>query len=88
MYQNGIIRPATEQNFQSIWPIFHDIVAAGESYAYEPDTTFEQAKEIWLTTPRETFVIEQNGKILGSYYLKTNQAGPGNMSVTAVIWSL
>jgi L-amino acid N-acyltransferase YncA len=75
--QNGIIRPATEQDFEYIWPIFHDIVAAGETYAYERDTNFEQARNIWLTTARETFVFERNGKILGSYYLKTNQAGPG-----------
>jgi L-amino acid N-acyltransferase YncA len=74
---NGIIRAATEQDFQYIWPIFHDIVVAGETYAYERDTSFEQAKNIWLTRPRKTFVFEKNGEILGSYYLKTNQAGPG-----------
>ena len=72
-----MIRLATEQDFQSIWPIFHDIIAAGDTYAYDRDTSIEQAKEIWLTGPRKTYVSEQNGKILGTYYLKTNQAGPG-----------
>ena len=33
-----IIRTATEQDFDAIWPIFHEIVAAGETYAYDPNT--------------------------------------------------
>jgi ribosomal protein S18 acetylase RimI-like enzyme len=28
--------------------------------------------------PRKTFVAHEEGKILGTYYLKTNQAGPGS----------
>lgn len=72
------IREATEKDFDEIWPIFHEIVAAGETYAYAPDTNKEQALNIWLKTPRKTLVFEENGKVLGTYYLKTNQAGPGS----------
>ena len=31
-----------------------------------------------MKMPRLTFVAEENGEILGTYYLKTNQAGPGD----------
>lgn len=72
------IREASENDWEYIWPIFHEIVAAGETFAYETDTTKEQAKKIWLDTPRKTYVFEENGKILGTYYLKTNQSGQGN----------
>lgn len=72
------IREATENDFENIWPIFHEIVSAGETYAYSQDTTKEQAFNIWIKTPRKTFVAEENGNILGTYYLKTNQAGPGS----------
>lgn len=72
------IREATENDFENIWPIFHEIVSAGETYAYSQDTTKEQAFNIWIKTPRKTFVAEKNGNILGTYYLKTNQAGPGS----------
>ncbi len=71
------IRKATRDDWDSIWPLFHEIVKAGETYAYEPDTTKEQAEEIWIEAPRKTFVFEENGRIVGTYYLKTNQAGPG-----------
>lgn len=73
-----IIREVTEQDFDAIWPIFHEIVAAGETYAYDPNTNREEALKIWLHVPRRTFVVVVDGRILGTYYLKTNQAGPGS----------
>ena len=72
------IRQATQNDWNSIWPIFHEIVLAGETYAYETSTSKEQAEIIWLGSPRKTYVFEENGKILGTYYIKTNQAGPGS----------
>ena len=72
------IREATKEDWELIWPIFHEIVKAGETYAYETNTTKEQAEKIWLDAPRKTFVFEEDGAIFGTYYLKTNQAGPGN----------
>lgn len=71
------IREATKSDWDLIWPIFHEIVSAGETYAYETDTTKEQAEKIWLDDPRKTYVFEEDGKVLGTYYLKTNQAGSG-----------
>jgi L-amino acid N-acyltransferase YncA len=72
------IREATEKDFEEIWPIFSEIVSAGETYAYPRDTSKDEAKELWLYYPRKTYVIEDNGKILGTYYIKTNQTGAGN----------
>jgi len=72
------IREASEEDFDEIWPIFHEVVSAGETYAYHQDTTKDQALNIWVNTPRKTFVAIENGNILGTYYIKTNQAGPGS----------
>lgn len=72
------IREATRDDFDAIWPIFHEIVKAGETYAYPTETTRDQAENIWIEAPRKTFVIEEEGHVLGTYYLKTNQAGPGS----------
>lgn len=72
------IRIATRNDFDQIWPIFHEIAAAGETYAYPRDITREQAFETWLDTPRRTYVFEEGEKILGTYFIKTNQAGPGD----------
>ena len=68
---------STENDFDAIWPIFHEIVSAGDTYAYPEDTTKERALSIWLETPRKTYIAKENNSILGTYYIKTNQEGPG-----------
>ena len=72
------IREAKREDWEAIWPIFNEIVSAGETYAYRTDTNKDQAEKIWLDAPRKTYVFEDRNKILGTYYLKTNQAGPGS----------
>lgn len=71
------IREASEKDFDDLWPIFHEVVSAGETYAYSQDITKDEALNIWINTPRKTFVTEDRGQTLGTYYIKTNQAGPG-----------
>ena len=72
------VREATNADFDSIWPIFHEVVAAGDTYAYSPNLTKEQAFRLWMELPRKTFLIEDNNKVEGTYYIKTNQGGPGD----------
>ena len=72
------IRQAVAQDFASIWPIFEQIVRSGETYAYDTHTTKHQAEVIWMQAPRQTYVLEDKGEILATYYIKTNQAGPGD----------
>lgn len=72
-----IIRPATLADHDAIWTIFHEVVSAGETYAYAPDTPREEALRLWFEAPRATYVAEDYGKITGTYYIKTNQPGLG-----------
>ena len=72
------IREATREDFDAIWPIFHEIVSRADSYGYPADTAKEQAFRLWMEMPRLTFVAEEEGQVLGTYYLKTNQGGPGD----------
>ena len=72
------IREITENEFEKIWPIFHEIVSAGETYAYPRDTSRVEAERLWVHLPRRTYVIEEEGQIVGTYYIKTNQPGAGS----------
>ena len=72
------IREAAPQDFAQIWPIVRDITAAGETYALPHDLDEAAARQLWMDAPRRTFVAEQDGRIVGSYYLRTNQAGGGS----------
>lgn len=72
------IRQATENDFDQIWPIFHEIVSVGETYAYASNTSKQEANRLWMGLPRRTYVAEDDDLIEGTYYIKTNQAGPGS----------
>ncbi len=71
------IREAIPGDFDRIWPIFREIASAGDTYAYPTDISKAQASAVWMDAPRATYVVEEGGEILGTYYLKTNQQGPG-----------
>lgn len=72
------IRPMTQADFQTFWPVFYAIIQAQETYAFDPDMTCQTAYELWCELPLKTCVAEQDGEILGTYYLKANGMGPGS----------
>lgn len=72
------IRPMTPADFEQFWPTFQSVVVAQQTYAYDPALGKEQARQLWMDAPLRTLVAEEDGVLLGSYYLKANAAGPGN----------
>ncbi len=68
----------TLSDFKSFWQTFSAIIQAQETYAFEPDMTFEQAYELWCVSPLKTFVFEEAKQVLGSYYIKPNGMGPSS----------
>lgn len=73
-----LIRRATANDAPAIWSIVSPVIRAGQTYALSSDMTEEDALSYWLGGDRETFVCEANGVILGTYFLRANQAGGGN----------
>lgn len=73
-----LIRPARSQDAVALWSIIGPVIRAGETYALDPDMGEDQALAYWLGPDKETFVAEEDGTILGTYYLRPNQAGGGN----------
>jgi ribosomal protein S18 acetylase RimI-like enzyme len=73
------IRRATEADWPSMWPIWNQVVVAGDTYTYEPDTTFEVARQGWLEESNvETWLAEIDGRVAGFYKITPNQTGPGS----------
>ena len=72
------IRRARESDFDAIWEIFHLVVVKGDTYPYAPETTKEEAHSIWMIPSVETYIALLDGKIVATYVLKPNQAGPGS----------
>lgn len=73
-----LIRRAEARDVAAIWGIIAPIIRAGETYALDPAMSEADALAYWLGPDRETFVAEADGVILGTYYLRANQAGGGS----------
>lgn len=43
------IRQATAADWSAIWPFFHRIVVAGETFTYPADLDQEKGRAWWLT---------------------------------------
>jgi L-amino acid N-acyltransferase YncA len=73
-----VIRRAEDSDFDGIWEIFHVVVAKGDTYVYDPKTTKEQARAIWMAPGLSTYVGLLDGEVVGTYILKANQPGLGS----------
>ena len=71
------IRPARATDADAIWSIIGPTIRAGETYALPADMSREDALAYWQGADRETFVAEDEGRIVGTYYIRANQAGGG-----------
>ncbi len=72
------IRRFQEQDWAETWEIIEPVFRAGETYAFSPDITAEEAHKVWIETPADTFVaVDSNNRILGTYYIKQNQPALG-----------
>jgi ribosomal protein S18 acetylase RimI-like enzyme len=72
-----LIRRATAADNAAVWGILEGVIRAGETYALPRDLSKADGLAYWTGADREAFVAEQDGKILGTYYLRANQLGGG-----------
>ena len=73
------IRLATDADRDAIWNIFHEVVAAGDTYALDPNISREDALAYWFAPGTHTYVAEQPAiGIAGTYILRPNQSGGGS----------
>jgi L-amino acid N-acyltransferase YncA len=74
-----IIRDATPDDWPAIWPFLHDIVAAGDTFSWAPDTSEEQARTMWLKQPpgRTVVALDDDGTVLGTAETHPNQPAGG-----------
>jgi L-amino acid N-acyltransferase YncA len=72
------IRAVTAEHWPQIWPIWHEIVAAGETYTWDPETDETAARALWLLPPpAEVSVAVEGDTVVGTATLKPNQPGLG-----------
>jgi hypothetical protein len=72
-----LIRPAAPSDAAAIAAILLPTIRAGATYALDPAMREADALAYWCAPDKETFVAEEEGRIVGTYYLRANQPGGG-----------
>ena len=72
------IRKAKETDIDQIWKIFSKVIETGDTYVFNTNMSKNDLKKHWFADYMETYVIEENGQILGTYIIKPNQIDLGN----------
>jgi ribosomal protein S18 acetylase RimI-like enzyme len=76
--ERAAIRRYREADWPAMWPFLHATFAAGDTYAFPPESTEAEIRRAWIEVPAATFVAcASDGAILGTYFIKPNQPGLG-----------
>ena len=72
------IRSATLADAPAIWTVLEPVFRAGETYAMPRDIRRADALKYWFGPTHKVFVAEADGAVVGTYYIRPNQAGGGD----------
>jgi GNAT superfamily N-acetyltransferase len=72
------IRAATEVDWPHIWALFRIVAAGGDVFAYDENTTEDEARKLWFDPPSVCFVCRGEERLVGTYFVRPNQPGLGN----------
>ena len=71
------VRKATPRDAPAIAAIILPIIREAATYTLDPAMSESEALAYWMGGDKETFVAEEDGAVLGTYYMRPNQAGGG-----------
>jgi ribosomal protein S18 acetylase RimI-like enzyme len=72
-----IVRKAEAPDAKAIAAIVLPTIREGATYTLDADMSEADVLAYWMGPDKETFVAEEDGAIVGTYYMRPNQAGGG-----------
>ena len=75
------LRDLRDGDWPVVWDILREVVAAGETIAYDPEMTEDEARAMW--TDGRTCVVVDGGQVVGSAVMGANRPGRGAHVATA-----
>lgn len=71
--------PFEQADWPSVWKLIEPVFRSGETYAFSPEIMEAEARKAWIELPTATFIAKDDeGAVLGTYYIKPNQPGLGS----------
>lgn len=72
------IRRATNTDYDAVWHIFSDVIHTGDTYVFHPNSPKGDLQKHWFADYMQTYVVEDQGEVLGTYIIKRNQIDLGD----------
>ncbi len=73
------LREARDEDWPAIWSFLGGIVAAGDTFSYDPQLTQAQARAMWLVAPPARVVVAVLDEVVvGTANMYANHDGPGS----------
>jgi len=63
------IREYRESDWARIWPILQEVVRAGDTYTFSPQSTEQEIRSAWIEVPARTLVAATR---MGEYWEPTS----------------
>lgn len=73
-----VIKKYQEAEWNQLWSIISTVFREGETYAFSPDITEDEAHRVWIESPTDTYIAVDDDVILGTYVIKPNQPTLGS----------
>ena len=71
------IRLANKNDQTSVLEFLEPVIRSGDTYALPKDMNTNEIAAYWFSSEKRTYVAEEDGVILGTYYMRPNQLGGG-----------
>lgn len=81
--KNLNLRRAIPEDYSGIWEVLEPVIREGSTYVFAPDSSEAKMMNYWLGEDKNTYVVELEGEIVGTFYLKANQPDRGSHVVNA-----
>jgi ribosomal protein S18 acetylase RimI-like enzyme len=73
-----VIRESNTEDHDDVWSIIKSVIAGGDTYVFDPNSTREKMIKFWFAPDKHTYVATDNNKIVGSFFIKDNQPDLGS----------
>lgn len=72
------IRRATHKDYDAVWELTKPVIREGKTYPLPRDLDRSGALAYWFAADKDVFIAEVEGIAVGVYYIRPNNAGPGD----------
>ena len=72
------VKKITEDDFDEVWTLIKKIITKGDTYVFSPETKKNQMLSYWCSKSNHTYIVQNDGKLVGTFLIKDNQPGLGS----------